>query len=100
LAANEAQRICSILSVKFVGYGKVIKDWVYKLVSATCLQKTGPETGFLAQKLDRLLGRNFQGRISERKAEQVFKTGTGLQTGPKTGSQAGQVTLLCSKRLF
>ena len=34
------------------------------LASATCLQKTGSETGFLAQSLDRLLDRDFQGRIS------------------------------------
>ena len=37
--------------------------------------KTGSETGFLAQNLDRLLDRDFQGRISDRKAEQVFKDG-------------------------
>ena len=40
--------------------------------------KTGSETGFLAQNLDRLL--DFQGRISDKKTEQVFKT----KTGPKT----------------
>ena len=43
-----------------------------------CLQKTGSETGFLAQNLDRLLDRDFLGRISDRKAEQVFKTWTGF----------------------
>ena len=48
------------------------------MASATCLQKTGSETGFLAQNLDRLLDRDFQGRISDRKAEQVFKAETGL----------------------
>jgi hypothetical protein len=42
------------------------------------LKKTGSETGFLAQNLDRLLNRDFQGRISDRKAEQVFKTVTGF----------------------
>jgi hypothetical protein len=36
---------------------------------------------FLAQNLDRQLDRDFQDRISDRKAEQVFKTETGLQTG-------------------
>ena len=46
-----------------------------KLASATCLQKTRPETGFLAKNVDRLLDRDFQGRISDKKAEQVFKTG-------------------------
>jgi hypothetical protein len=45
---------------------------------ATCLQKTGSETGFLARNLDRLLDRDFQGRISDRKAEQVFKAETGF----------------------
>jgi hypothetical protein len=49
-----------------------------KLGSATCLLKTGSETGFLAQNLDRLLDRDFQGRFSDRKAEQVFKTATGF----------------------
>jgi hypothetical protein len=49
-----------------------------KLASATCLQKTGSETGFLAKNLDRLLDRGFQGRISDKKAEQVFKTETGF----------------------
>ena len=48
------------------------------LASATCLQKTGSETGFLAQNLDRLLGRDFQGRMLDRKAEQIFKTDTGF----------------------
>jgi hypothetical protein len=37
--------------------------------------KTGSGTGFLAQNKDRFLDRNFQGRLSDRKAEQVFKTG-------------------------
>ena len=50
----------------------------FDLASATCLQKTGSETGFLAQNLDRLLDRDFQSRISDRKAEQVFKTETGF----------------------
>ena len=45
---------------------------------ATCLQKTGSETGFLARNLDRLLDRDFQVRISDRKAEQVFKAETGF----------------------
>ena len=45
----------------------------FLLASATSLQKTGSETGFLAQNLDRLPDRDFQGRISDRKAEQVFK---------------------------
>ena len=36
-------------------------------------KKTGSETGFLAQNLDRLLDRDFQGRISDRNAELVFK---------------------------
>ena len=49
---------------------------IYSLGSGTSLQKTGSETGFLTQILDRLLDRNFQGRISDRKAEQVFKTET------------------------
>ena len=47
---------------------------LYSLDSATCLRITGSETGFLAQNVDRLLDRDFQGRISDRKAEQVFKT--------------------------
>ena len=42
-----------------------------RLGSATCLQKTGSETGFLAQNLDRLLDRDFQGRVSDRKAENL-----------------------------
>ena len=46
------------------------------LASATCLQKTGPETGFLAQNVDRLLDRGFQGGISDWKAEHIFKTET------------------------
>ena len=49
-------------------------DSSYRLASATCPQKTGSETGFLAQNLDR----DFQRRISDRKAEQGFKTGTGF----------------------
>ena len=49
---------------------------IYSLGSGTCLQKTRSETGFLTQILDRLLDRNFQGRISDKKAEQVFKTET------------------------
>ena len=48
------------------------------LGSATCLQEKGSETSFLAQNLDRLLDRDFQGRISDRKAEQVFKTWAGF----------------------
>jgi hypothetical protein len=50
----------------------------FALASATCLQKTGSETGFLAQNVDRLLYKDFLGRISDRKAEQVFKTETGF----------------------
>ena len=50
------------------------------LASAICLRKTGSETGFLAQNVDRLLDRDFQGRISDRKAEQVFKAETGSKT--------------------
>ena len=42
------------------------------------LQKTGSETGFLAQNVDRLPDRDFLCRISDRKAEQVFKTETGF----------------------
>jgi hypothetical protein len=34
-----------------------------KTASATCLQKTGSETGFLARNRERLLDRDFQGRI-------------------------------------
>jgi hypothetical protein len=56
--------------------GKICQ--VLSLSSATCMQKTGSETGFLAQNLDRLLDRDFQGRISYRKAKQVFKTETGF----------------------
>ena len=48
------------------------------LGSATCLQKTGSETGFLAQNVDRIMDRDFQGRVSDRKAEQVFKMETGF----------------------
>ena len=51
---------------------------IIDLTSATCLQKTGSETGFMGQNLDRLLDRDFQGRISDRKAEQAFKTETGF----------------------
>ena len=40
--------------------------------------KTGSETGFLARNLDRLLDRDFRGRISDRKAKQVFKAETGF----------------------
>jgi hypothetical protein len=42
-------------------------------------KKTGSETGFLAQNLERLLDRDFQGGISDSKADQIFKTWTGLQ---------------------
>ena len=42
------------------------------------LKKTGSETAFLALNLDRLLDRDFRGRVSDRKAEQVFKTETGF----------------------
>ena len=45
---------------------------IYSLDSGACLQKTGSETAFLAQNVDRLLDRDFQGRISNKKAEQVF----------------------------
>ena len=48
------------------------------LASATCLQKQAQKTGFLAKNLYRLLDRNFQGRISDRKAEQFFKMETGF----------------------
>jgi electron transfer flavoprotein beta subunit len=48
------------------------------LASATCLLKTGSKTNFLAKNLDQLLNKDFQGRISDKKAEQVFKTETGL----------------------
>ena len=65
------------------------------LASVTCLQKTGSETGFPAQNLDRQLDKDFQGRISDRKAEQIFKSETGFLTGPKTGSKTGQGTLFC-----
>jgi hypothetical protein len=41
-------------------------------------KKTGSETGFLALNLDRLLDRDFEGRITDRKAEQAFKTETGF----------------------
>ena len=42
---------------------------IKKLGSAKCLRKTG----FLTQNLNRLLDRNFQGRISDRKTEQVLR---------------------------
>ena len=48
------------------------------IASATCLQKTGSETGFLAQNLDRLLDRDFQDPISDRKTQQVCETETGF----------------------
>ena len=44
------------------------------MASATCLLKTGSETGFPAQNLDRLLDMDFLGRISDKKAGQVFGT--------------------------
>ena len=44
----------------------------------TCLKKTGSETGFLALNIDRLLDRDFQGRFSDRKVEQVLNTETGF----------------------
>ena len=69
------------------------------MASATCLQKTGSKTPFLARNLGRLLDRDFQGRVSAKKAEQVFKTETGFKTGPRTGSQVGQSTLFYLKRL-
>jgi hypothetical protein len=60
------------------------------LASETCQQK---------QAQRQILNRDFQGRISDRKEEQVFRQETGFLTGPKTGSQAGQGTLFCLKRL-
>ena len=41
--------------------------------SALCQRKTGSETGFLTQNPDKLLDRDFQGRISDRKAEQILR---------------------------
>ena len=61
--------------------------------------KTGSETVFLAQNLDRFSEKDVQGRISDRKAEQVFKTVTRLLTGYKTGSQVGKGTLFYFKKL-
>jgi hypothetical protein len=52
--------------------------------SIKSVQKTGSETGSLAQNLDRLLNRDFRERVSDRKAEQVLKTETGFNTEPKT----------------
>ena len=52
------------------------------LGSETCLQKKGSETGFLAQNQDRLLDRDFQGRISAMKAEQVLKTFSSMPGHP------------------
>ena len=40
------------------------------------IKKTGWETGSLAENVDRLLDRDFQGQISDRKVEQVFKMET------------------------
>ena len=48
-----------------------------ELGSATCLQKTGSETGFWLRILRQATGQRFLGLISDRKAEQVFKTWTG-----------------------
>ena len=50
--------------------------------------KTGSETGFLAENLDRLLDRDFRAELK-----------TGKQNRFKTGSQAGQGILFCLKRL-
>jgi len=44
------------------------------LASATCPQKTGPETDFPAQNPDRPLDRDPRRGTPDRKAEQVFKT--------------------------
>ena len=52
----------------------IVESWPRQPV----YEKTGSETGFLAQNVDRLLDRDYQGRISDRKAEQVFKTETGF----------------------
>ena len=70
-----------------------------RLASATCLLKTGLETCFLAQNLDRLPDRDFLVRISDSKADQVFNAEIGFETEPQTCSQAGQGTLFCLKRL-
>ena len=43
---------------------------------------TTSETVFLGQNLGRLPDRDFEGRISVRKAEQAFKTETEFYTGP------------------
>ena len=53
-------------NLKVISYEQV---YIWELASATCLQKTGSETGFFAQNVDSLLDRNFQGRISDRKTD-------------------------------
>ena len=48
---------------------------VQDLESATCLQKTGSETGFLAQNLDRLLDRDFRAEFQTEKQNRFLRWG-------------------------
>ena len=52
------------------GSGIYLGEFISILASATCLQKTGSETGFLAQNLDRLQ------RFSGQNLKQESKTGS------------------------
>ena len=63
------------MSHEVVRKNKIRVYLCFQLVSAICLQKTGSETGFLAQNLDMLLTELFQGQILDKKVEQCFKTG-------------------------
>jgi hypothetical protein len=56
----------SVVAGSFIGLGMAVERYSQQLrylASAICLQKTGIETGFLAQNLDRLLDRDFRAEL-------------------------------------
>ena len=73
------------MSHEVVRKNKIRVYLCFQLVSATCLQKTGSETGFSAQNLDRLLDGVLTAEFETGKQNRVLRRETGHETGFKAG---------------
>jgi hypothetical protein len=71
----------------------------FRLVSATCLKKTGSETGFSVQNLDRLVDRVLTADVETGKQNRVLRRETGHETGFKAGQDSASCPVLKTTRV-